>query len=95
MGFNPWKKFRDSQDRSGERKESSFYVFFMILFLFSEFTLLCFHVLYRRRKHESSHSPPVGKGVIDCLLPSAGSEVLGMGKYFETEHFTCPRRQNN
>ena len=40
MGFNPWKKFRDSQDRSGERKESSFYVFFMILFLFSEFTSL-------------------------------------------------------
>lgn len=57
-GFNPWRKFRDSQDGPGKRKESSiwsFYIFFMVLFFFylSEFTL-CFHSLISEENKGSS-----------------------------------------
>lgn len=68
-------------------KESSiwrFRIFFMMLiFAFlSEFTL-CFHIVYHRRKQGSFHLPPIGKGLIDYVFPSAGREVLGVGRYFK------------
>lgn len=42
-GIQPWEKFRDSQDGPGKRKESRFYMFFMVLFFvfLSEFTFVC------------------------------------------------------
>jgi len=96
MRFNLWRKFRDSQDGPSKRKESSisgFCIFFMVLiFLFcfvflSEFTL-CFHIVYHRRKQQSFHLPPIGKGLTDSVLSLAGREVLGVGKYFKVECLT-------
>lgn len=61
-------------------------IFFCFVFL-SEFTL-CFHIVYHRGKQQSFHLPPIGKGLTDSILSSAGREVLGVGKYFKVECLT-------
>lgn len=54
IGFHLWRKFRDSQDGPGKRKEPSiwrfciFLGFYLFIFFLSEFSL-SFHVLYHRR----------------------------------------------
>ena len=59
----------------------------VLIFVFlSEFTL-CFHIVYHIRKQGSFPLPPIGKGLIDSILCSAGREVLTVGKYFNIECF--------